>query len=334
MFFLGNSTVIYWAEFDMSFPVGTTVKLSVNYTFSPNEENSYAHVNYLMATGAGWKGPIGTADVLIRFPYILNEYNLPYYPDGAYYDRPGEIATVRENEVWIHWDNLEPTSQDNVRLTVLQSHLWQQILQQRGRVISSPNDANAWAALAHAYADAGQEKHFMFSNQNLANAYVLACERALTLNPNNVALHVEFARNTFYASVLSQDASYFGAISKNELATALKLYPTNVDALALYDQMHEWDGSLTLPPPGPFPTYATSTPTFEPTATPEPPTPTIQPTTMPTPLPTWTQIVPTPLATPVQAPVGKPVSGALALLGALVMLAIGFGAGWFVRHGK
>jgi hypothetical protein len=275
---------------------------------------------------------------MIRFPYILNEYNLPYYPDGAYYDQPGEIATVRENEVWIHWDNLEPTSQDNVRLTVLQPHLWQQILQQRGRVISSPNDADAWAALARAYADAGQEKHFMFSNQNLANAYVLACERSLTLNPNNVALHVEFARDAFYASVLSQDASYFSAISKNELATALNLDPTNEDALALYKQMQEWDGSLTLPTPGPFPTYAPSTPTLELTATREPPTltipPTRQPTTTPTPLPTWTQVVSTPLATPAQAPVGKPVPDALVLFGGLVILVVGFGAGWFLRRGK
>jgi len=190
-----------------------------------------------MATGAGWKGPIGKADVFVRLPYILNEYNLPDYMNINNYDHPGKTATIRENEVWIHWDDLEPTDRDNVDVTVLQPHLWQEIMQRRAQVIGSPGDADAWAALASAYSAAGQEKHGMFANQFLANLYILACERALTLNPNNVTLHVEFAKNMLYAEIFSQDSSYYNAIAKNELATALKLDPTNADALAFYKPM-------------------------------------------------------------------------------------------------
>lgn len=333
-FFLGNSAVIYWAEFDMSFTAGTIVKLSVNYTFTPTEELSYAIVNYLMATGAGWKGPIGKADVVIRFPYVLNEYNLPDYNDINNYEYPGRATTVRENDVWIHWDDLEPTNQDNVHVTILPPHMWQAIMQQRGRVIAFPNDADAWVALARAYADAGQDKHGMFSNQYLGSLYILACERALTLDPNNVALHVEFASNMSWAAPFSKDSSYEEAIATNELATALKLDPTNAEALALYHQLQGADSSFTLPTPGPFPTYAAPTPTIELAANTEPPTPTILPTAIATLLPTGTPLVSIPSATPGPVVTGNHFPTMVMLFGGLILLAIGFGAGWFVHHGK
>ncbi len=72
-FFLGNGSILYWSVFDMDFPAGKDVKLTVNYTYRPTEEAYDAQIYYILATGAGWKGPIKSADVIIRLPYILNE---------------------------------------------------------------------------------------------------------------------------------------------------------------------------------------------------------------------------------------------------------------------
>jgi hypothetical protein len=73
-YFLGYGSVIYWAVFDVTFPVEREVELTIKYTMHPTDRrsSSEAFVNYIMSTGAGWKGPIGSADIILRFPYILN----------------------------------------------------------------------------------------------------------------------------------------------------------------------------------------------------------------------------------------------------------------------
>jgi hypothetical protein len=280
-FFLGWDTVMYWARFDMDFPVGTDVKLTISYTLHPTTEQSNAFPLYLLATGAGWKGPIGKVDVIFRFPYILNEYNFPEFKSYSTPDpQSSRTVLVQENEVRMHWDDLEPTERDNVELGILQPHLWQAILQCRLQVISLPDDASAWLNLARAYAAAGQQKHGLFYDENLALLYIHAMERALTLNPNNASLHAEFARNMAYALAGSSD--YYDAIVQNELATALKLDPNNADVQSTINDLGQYH-SITLTTPGPFPTYG---PTQTLTLTPVPtltmwPTATNPPTEIP-----------------------------------------------------
>ncbi len=336
-FFLGYSAVIDWAEFDMSFPVGKNVKLTVNYTLNPTKEASFADVIYLMATGAGWKGPIGKADVFLRFPYILNQYNLPDYDDIHNYDQPGETTTVRENEVWIHWDNLEPTDQDNVRVSIIQPHLWQEVLQCRAQVIDTPDDPSAWLYLARAYFAADREKHGFFINDEISSFYILAFERALTLNPNNAALHIEFANGltSIDSSAGYSSPSFLNDTLLNEIATALKLDPNNADALSLLNtlQLNPSD----LPTPGPFPAFtlpsSTSEPTEpEPTSTPGP-LPTSLPSATPTPTLTLQAMTQTPAA--VQKPANSSHASQIwMIVSGLMLLVIGFGVGWLVRPKK
>jgi hypothetical protein len=266
-FFLGSSAVLYWAVFEVDFPAGQDVKLTISYTLRPTEDSSYASVHYLLATGAGWKGPIGKVDVNILFPYILNEYNLPGMNDYSRWDAQlGRTTTVLENQIRFHYDELEPTQDNNVGVWTLQPRLWQAILQCRLRVISLPDDAGAWLNLARAYAAAGQEHHGMFGNGDLALLYIHAMERAITLDPRDASLHAEFAQNMAYADLGGWN-DYYKAIVQNEISTALALAPNNADIQSIADEVEQYI-SITVTTPGPFPTRAMPTPTLELYATP------------------------------------------------------------------
>jgi tetratricopeptide (TPR) repeat protein len=292
LFFLANSTVMYWSVFDVDFPIGKDVKLTVKYTLQPTEETSHAYISYILATGAGWKGPIGKADVVLRFPYILNNYNLRDFNNfntNNYFTSNSKSirsTNIIENELWLHWEGLEPTDLDNIYVPVVQPHLWQVILQGRIQAIGSPDDASVWLALARAYASAGQERRGMFDNEQLCQAFIKAFERALTLNPNDASLHAEFAYDMFLANWWGGN-DYYQAIAMNELAIALSLDPKNPDAISALDYMNSMFPDLILPTPGPFPIFVTATPTLEPIAEPAVPTSTLP---SPTPHPTATLI--------------------------------------------
>ena len=341
-FFLGSgSALMYWSEFDMDFPVGQNVKLTVNYTFHPATDASSAEVDYILATGAGWSGPIGKADLIFRFPYIINDYNflMSYYTDPTT-RIAGTTVTVQENEIRLHWDDLEPTSENNVSVWIKRPSLWAPVLSGRSRVIADPGNEDAWLSLARAYAAAAQEHHGM--DDSLTLFYVQAMERALAFDPNNVALHVEIARTMEWP--LFMEEGYLHAVALNELATALKLDPANADALDLLHELQGVDTSFTLPTPGPFPAYA---PTAQPTGTTLPPaTLTSVPTATPISIPSTVTLPPTSLPStatlsPTAAASTPAASGATGEIGlpwiiliALVTFGGGVGAGFLVKRKK
>jgi hypothetical protein len=282
-----------------------------------------------LSTGAGWKGPIGTADIIVLFPYILNEFNLPYADDLTRWDAQfNRTTTILENQVRIHYDNLEPTQDNNVAIGVVSPHLWQEVLRRRVQVIGTPDDPQAWLALARAYAAAGQEKHGMFIKDQYSLAYLQAFERALTLLPNDASLHLEFAQG-LYGAWFSPDRYYRDTLS-NELATVLKLDPGNADAISMLSNLQL--NSSNLPTPGPFPTRALPTPTEDVYST-----STITPfmitaTPISTLVPTDVQPTTLPAVTATPAAGGKSSSTGLLLLAGLATLGIGFGAGWLLRR--
>ena len=299
-FFLGGSAVLFWAVFDMDFPAGKDVKLTITYTLHPTELANFADVYYLLSTGAGWMGPIGNADIVVLFPYVLNEYDLPYADDLTRWDAQFDRTTiVLENQIRIHYHDLEPTQDNNVAVGMVSPHLWQEVLRRRLQVIATPDEPQAWLALARAYAAAGQEKHGMFITEGYSQAYLQAFERALALKPKDASLHVEFASGLL--RVYDPHGTFYSDTLHNELATAYRLDPKNSDLLALLGEL-QIDPSG-LPTPGPFPTLAAPTLVPEPTETPATGSPTAAPTV--TPQPTDTSMPPTP------APVAPTGSGNL-----------------------
>jgi hypothetical protein len=332
-FFLGSSIVMYWSEFDVNFPVGKDVKLVVKYTLQPTEEACYAFVHYILATGAGWKGSIGKADVVLRFPYILNAYNLPDFNDYSKntflssYTLSGGSTEVVENELWFHYNNLEPTNRDNIDAGIIRPHLWQTIVEGRSQVIASPDDASAWLTLARAYAAAGREKHGMFINDQVIQVFIQAFEHTLTLNPNNATLHAEFASDMFSTDIQGND--YYRSILLNELATALGLDPKNADALSSIDTINRSYPGTILPTPGPFPMYITATPSLTPTAISTSYLPSPTPISTSTLIPSSTSTL-SPSSTPLQPPLlptQEPLSSYLSFPELILLLVFVFVAG-------
>ncbi len=330
IYYLGNNTVMYWSEFDVDFPVGKDVKLTVKYTLQPTEEHSFAYIYYILATGAGWKGPIGKADVVLRFPYVLNNYNLPDYNSysNSYFTSDSQAirsTKIIENELWLHWEGLEPKNQDNVHVTVVKPHLWQAVLQERILAIGSPDDASVWLALARSYAAADTEAHGMFSNEQILQVFINAFERALTIDPNDASLHAEFANDLLW-TYRSDD--YIRALISNEVATALTLDPNNADARSALDFMNQQFPNSILPTPGPFPIFVPATPTLEPTLEPtaEPAEPTLS-LPFPTPHRTATLIPATISPQPTILPAKEPNRTNSNLPGLLILLAVVFAGG-------
>ncbi len=274
IFFLGYGSILYWSVFEVDFPAGKDVKLTINYTYRPTEEAYDAQLSYILATGAGWKGPIGTVDIIFRFPYELNEINSSGFDwyGGQY---RGGIITREENQFRLHWNDLEPTNDDNITLYLLQPHLWQEILRRRLQVIAAPDDAVSWEALAKAYAAAAVEKHGFFYNPAVIDLYFQASERALTLDSKNVSFHMEFANNLFNSSDYNygDNQGYYHALVRNELAIVMQLDPSNAEAAELYQKLEDTEKQL-MTTPVPFPTkfIPTYTPygNAEPTSTPTP----------------------------------------------------------------
>jgi hypothetical protein len=316
-FFLGVSeSVMYWAAFDVDFPAGVDVEMTVKYTFDPTGEQGLPGVRYVIATGAGWKGPIGAADLIIRFPYLVSDDNVPYL-SRMLQTEPN--TSVVGNDLRWHWEGLEPTYEDNLDLGIVPSHLWQEVLRRQAGVNASPNDAGAWLALARAFYDADVGIH---ADPALDDRYVGAFRRALDLAPARADLRVEIA-SILYRSGLRFDDDYTIGAAANELAVALELDPQNADALALLADMQRDRPGFVLPTPGPFLHRPTPTPTRAPSATPTP---------APTSTSTATAIAAASL--PTEPPPASPLAtgGAAVLpLAILLSLGAGFGAGWLVR---
>ncbi len=113
---------------------------------------SLAEFYYILETGAGWRGPIGQGDIIFRLPYSASlemiessDFLRPVYTSTT----PSFVAEGHDLR-W-HFTNLEPTSQDNVRLSVITPPVWQAILDARRQVQRSPNDAQAQIRLGEAY---------------------------------------------------------------------------------------------------------------------------------------------------------------------------------------
>jgi len=161
--------------------------------------------------------------------------------------------------------------------------------------------------------------------------------------------NAEFATNMSYAVILSQGFSYGNyeeAIAKNELATVLKLDP-QIGCFGAIPTMARIGQFVHPSYAGTVPTLTVPTPSLEPTATDEPPTPTIQSTATNEPsTPTHSadchstprrpgpQLYPFPQPHPDLLSNRESFFQGTIIFGGLILLAMGFGAGWFIRHGK
>lgn len=175
-----------WAEFPVIFPVGEDVIIKVAYSAEP-----YRHAlaqyeySYVLVTGEGWKGTIGSADIIFQTPYELHETNFiscqPHCEMGI-------------NEVRWHYEDFELDF--NVKVSLLPPPVWQKILDERENIARNSKDGNAWGCLAIAYKESIIQRRGFRSDEVGKELYQLsknAYRKAVSLLPNDADLQYDYA---------------------------------------------------------------------------------------------------------------------------------------------
>jgi hypothetical protein len=188
-----NAPPISWAAFTANFPPGRKVNINVQYNLQPTGYFPVAEFVYILETGSGWYGTIGSADLTLSLPYEVNSQNLIY---GEYNTTSGGQANG-QSITW-HYENLEPTRDDNLRVDVVALRVWMNLLQARQVVQTNSGDANAWQTLAQAAGDAALDasgKGWLRTDpggQALALESMRAYQQVLALRPKNAGLWAEY----------------------------------------------------------------------------------------------------------------------------------------------
>ena len=292
-----------WAEFDASFPSGKDVEIEVTYTLRGAQEYPYINFGYILETGAGWRGTIGSADLIVRLPYEASPSNILIDSGwGMAPTSPGVSLTGKEIR-W-HYENIEPTRADNLWVALLMPSAWNEVLKERANVTQNPQDGEAWGRLGRIYKitsrlrrglrdDAGGQELFALG----ASAY----EKAVELLPEDALWHAGFAELLFDGYYWKE---YYSPEKPGllralqEINLAYQLDQTELFILDLIDEMRSALPSA-VSKEGDIPVFLwlTATPTFLPSST---PTPSLTPSPSPT---RASSLTPNP-ATP--TPIGVP----------------------------
>ena len=279
-----------WAVFDVTFPPETDVLVDVAYTYKGWGYYPQVAFDYVLETGAGWNGTIGSADVIVRLPYEASELNvLPFETSGsASSTAPGLLSG---NEVRWHFAELEPTYQDNIQVTLIAPALWEGALKERDTVTRNPKDGEAWGRLGKAYKEAARgAKGWLREDagaRELVDLGMAAYERCLELLPRDALWHYGYAdllHSTYYRDVrFSGEPDTQGLLPRTlaQLQAALALDPDNAQAIELLTWIEldvpeavAIDGTnytflaltATPLPPTPYEQYASATPETAPAA--------------------------------------------------------------------
>lgn len=293
-----------WAVFDVSFPPNQDVTIEVVYTVNGYGYYPYESFDYILETGAGWNGTIGSADIIVKMPYEADEKNIDLSGQTGYGETtPGGVLSG--NEIRWHFEELEPTSESNIQVIVIAPSLWESVLRETDAVTKNPNDGEAWGRLGKAYKEIAQmPKGYLREDSAGREMFELsksAYEKCLALLPNDSLWHYGYADLLwahYYFDLYwygTTDAQGILPTVLSELQTALALDPNNELAKSLLTEISYAVPDTVLVDGDTFVLLGL-------TATPIPPTPYLPPSE--TPLPTPELVTPTqqPAATSTESP--------------------------------
>ncbi len=351
---------VRWEQFTVRFPVGQEVVIEVSYTLRATQMYDEAFVNYtyVLETGAGWKGTIGSVDIILRLPYPANGGNVLLEGSVGWREAPPG-GVVEGDEVRWHFDDLEPTRNDNVVITLVLPSVWQHVLNEEANVQAYPNDGEAWGRLGMYLKAALRFKGKLWWRDDpgaepLYDRAEQAYERAVTLLPKDPLWHAGYA-DFLWGRYHMRSGGVFDAIQSRhapdpeawekviramqEFHTAYTLAPDNEVILDLLYMVEGWDfkkeflrrtddgydflalTATPYPPPGRSIPPLTSTPRPTPTAT-RPATATLPPSPTVTQSPTAAQL-PTATSSPVSSPAATPTpAGALPFCGGSLLFVL------------
>jgi hypothetical protein len=336
----GSCTNYPWAQFYVTFPVDKDVLIKVAYVMETQALDSIQVLEYILETGAGWKGTIGSGYIIMKFPYTITADAILSNSTTGY--------QVHQNEVFWSFQNLEPTEEDNIQISFVSPDVWSNIQNSRGIIGKEPASPEAWFKLIDAY-EAISTTHGgdIIRDNEYFSRVEPAYQQAIAENSNNAELPARYARFKLYnwsPRLIRQLASNEANQVLFLLNKSLALDPNNETAKQTLSELMYVSPFITFTPP----------PTIPPTATsPYTATPSITPSATITPLPSETPIVVTvihtklvnaptatkdfdppvtiyPTLTPhLEEPQTESNSSSL-LFGALLVFGLGAGSGWLL----
>jgi hypothetical protein len=276
--------LIHWATWPVRFPVGQDVIIQVSYTLYPTGYRPFGTFEYVLETGAGWQGTISEATVTIRLPYPVTPESVTLDPTVSHHAPRPDGFQVQGNEVVWRFTDLEPTSDDNVRLNVLEPDRWHALVAAREAVAATPDSAEAQLQLARAARGAVSIKHGVNpfgGGERLAQVASDAYVRSLKLSPQQNVIYGEFAEWRLWTSnrYLSENGTYPETLY-DAVARGLERSPDDERLLEIQEIIARQAAQNstatppvrpTLPSPTPVPTTPPlASPAAAPTATPVP----------------------------------------------------------------
>ena len=296
------------AAFEATFAPDQAVAIEVKYTATATQEYEggppYLAFAYVLETGAGWYDTIGSADIIVRLPYEAEPLNVLLDESITGFSSTTPGAVLSGTEVRWHYENLEPTREHNMEITLVDPALWLQVLNERANISRQPEDGEAWGRLAKLYKEARSSRKGMRLDpaaEELFQLSAAAYEQAVTLLPEDALWHAGYGellvRYHAEKSYSRQSENWSVLLPGfEELHRAYALAPEDPQVLDVLDRVDEYVPGLVHNEDGTFVfAFLTATPTSRPTVTRTPgPTVAVQSTTVPAPAtPTPTEPAPT-----------------------------------------
>ncbi|MCC7118898.1 MAG: hypothetical protein IT310_10275 [Anaerolineales bacterium] len=314
---------IPWAVFEVTFPPNQDVLIEVVYNVNGYGYYPYEAFNYVLETGAGWNGTIGSAEIILRLPYEANPKNVVMEDAETGYGGSTSGGVFSGNEVRWTFTDFEPTYANNLQFVALTPSLWESVLAETENVTRNPKDGEAWGRLGKTYKEIiRMPKGYLRPDSAAVEMFGLskdAYEKCLALLPNDSLWHYGYADllwTRYYWEIRPSQKNDSEGILPTVLAhlqTALELDPNNQPAKDLLLEIsysvpeavqQNADESFTL-------LGLTATP-LPPTPWPEQPTLTFVPSETPPPTATLTTgVLPSNTPTP---PASTPLCGSAFLL--------------------
>jgi hypothetical protein len=238
----GDDPPVPWSVFEVTFPPGKDVMIALTYTSEGFGEFPNVVFRYVLETGSGWKDTIGRADIVVHLPYEADEMNIFLDETTGYSQHTSPGFRMIGNELRWHFEYFEPTSEDNLGVTLVIPEQWQKVVAEGENVAENPADGEAWGRLGKAYKEIIGLRRGLRQDPGGVQMYRLsqdAYEKAVTYLPKDALWHYGYAELLwyhYYWGTYGADTS--GLVhALRELSLSLDLDPDNSRALELADEI-------------------------------------------------------------------------------------------------